>query len=49
MKTSMIEVITNEELIDLLIESANLADIPSENNFLNCVRVELLSRLKETE
>lgn len=45
MKDTMIEIISNEELVDLLISTANTVEVASESNFLASVREEVLSRL----
>lgn len=47
MKNTMIEIISNEELVDLLISTANEVEIVSESNLLACVREEVLSRLTQ--
>ena len=38
---------SNEFLLDALVETANLVDVPSESNFLSDVRAELLKRLTQ--
>lgn len=45
MKNTMIELISDDELIDLLVDTAHEASVPSESNFLAAVRDELKARL----
>ena len=41
----MLEIINDEELVDLLISTANEVSVVSESNFLASVRKQLMSRL----
>ena len=47
MSNTMIELISDDELIDLLIDTAHTTPTISESNFLDVIREELKSRLSK--
>ena len=47
MPNTMIEIISDDELIDLLVDTASKTSIPSEDTFLDTVCEELKNRLSK--